>query len=374
MDVTYSLTEAEPARRALAENPLDAEAAARLAGVLEQAPPGDAELDALRDVCRVLNGPCEREDRSDVAPPSRLDRDLHERLVIHPREQQQRHHQLASVLGRVLHMLEGDDIARTVARVTERAAEADYPRLCREAALCADALEVELPPIHIARGEERFCEPLIDRSLFLCIHREWGRDGDAADSGAVLVRELRFLLARSLHHVRSGHTALLQVTPERLESLVLEQLPYLVRAPLKLATRAVGWTRANEAMRKFGDWLPEKSRSQKVAQTMGDILPEKDQETVLPEFVHEWVRCWIQGVEFSADRAGLVVSESLAASCGAILCPRTAGADECRHWEREGLRAVLANGLAGRARTERLRELVRFALSEEYLEHVRSRS
>lgn len=56
-------------------------------------------------------------------------------------------------------MLEGDEIARTVARVTERAAEADYPRLCREAALCADALETDLPPIHIARGEERFCRP-----------------------------------------------------------------------------------------------------------------------------------------------------------------------------------------------------------------------
>lgn len=163
------------------------------------------------------------------------------------------------------------------------------------------------------------------------------------------------------------------MTPERLESLVLEQVPYLVRAPLKLATRAVGWTRANEAMRKIGDWLPEKSRPQRVAQTMGDILPEKDQETVLPEFVHEWVRCWIQGVEFSADRAGFLVSGSLSASCGAILCPTTA-ADECRDWKREGLRGALENGLAGRARAERLRELIRFALSEDYLEHVRSRS
>ena len=40
----------------------------------------------------------------------------------------------------------------------------------------------------------------------------------------------------------------------------------------KFASKAIGWTRANQAVRKVGGLLPEKSAGRRVVTTMGDLL------------------------------------------------------------------------------------------------------
>ena len=131
----------------------------------------------------------------------------------------------------------------------------------------------------------------------------------------------------------------------------------------------MGLSRANLAAKKIGDWLPDNSRTAKVFETVGDILPDKDQETILPEVVHDWVRGWIQGVEYSADRAGFLASGSLhsAITCIAALTPELADA-----WTKVGtVRNLIGESeKLDRAAADRIRELLRFAVSREYLRYV----
>lgn len=362
----------EAARRRLAEAPLDVTAAAALRSALAEAGEGlpAAVRQWLAEVCRILDGgaPWETPAAPERALPV-LTRALREAVVTHPREKQQRHHRLASLLGRVLHMIEGDDAARTVARVTEVADPERFPRLGRLVAECARALELEPPPLHLARGEERLLTAFVDRRPFLCVHVAY--ESELAGGGAALALSdaaLRCAIARQLAHIRAGHVPLLQLSPERLEGMLLDEVPFLIRTPLRAASRAIGWTRANVAARKVGEMLPERSRSRKVARTMGELLPDREQETVLPGAVHRWVRSWLQGVELSADRAGLLLSGSPAAACGTIVSLDPVARDRARAIETGGLRAFLAPaGEADRIIAGRLSELLQFALSSECL-------
>jgi hypothetical protein len=92
---------------------------------------------------------------------------------------------------------------------------------------------------------------------------------------------------------------------------------------------------------------------------------------VLPETVHEWVWSWIQGVEYSADRAGLIVSGSIAASSAAMLRLSPDCAPRMADFLQFGARRLLHDHLnADRPTADRLRELLRFAVSREYLAFV----
>lgn len=306
----------------------------------------------------------------------RLGKGLQESLVLHPRERAQRHHQLASVLGRLLHVLQGDETARAIARVTEKASPEHHPRLHRLSAACSRALEIAPPEIRIARGEELLFLPLVDRSPFLCIHAAWAaappepENAERAHTG-FSTAELLFALGHSLQHVHSHHTALLQLGSECLEALLLDQVPFLVRTPLKFASKAVGATRMNVAVKKVGERLPDRSRSRRVVNALGDLLPDHHQETFLPETVHEWVRAWVLGVEYSADRAGLLLCGSLRTAVSAMLRQSPALAPAVPELKTAGLRAVLLNhGETDRPCADRLRELLRFSLSHSYLEFV----
>jgi hypothetical protein len=379
----------EACRRQLEQDPLNEEAARQLrAHLVAAAAPNDLALAALSEVCNVLDGVgrwaaepaiahhAPRTTHANTTGQRRvLDRTVHEALVIHPRENQERQHQLSSLLGRVLHLLEGNEVARVVATVTEKAAPAAYPRLCEITAACARALEIRPPAIHIARGEERLFTVLLDRAPYLCVHVDFVVEGDAAAGGGLPFRlgeaETCFAVAHQLEHMKGGHAALLQIRPELLENLILDQFPFLVRTPIRLASKALGWTRANVAVKKAGEWLPGQSRTQRVVNTVGSLLPDKDQETVLPEVVHEWVRGWIQGVEYSADRAGLLVSGSVVASCASMLRLSPAYAPQVALYRQAGARRLLQeNADADRPTADRLRELLRFAVSREYLAYV----
>jgi hypothetical protein len=139
-----------------------------------------------------------------------------------------------------------------------------------------------------------------------------------------------------------------------------------------LGTKVLGWTRANRAVKKVGELLPKKSRTQKVVNTVGELLPDAEQETVLPDVVHDWVRSWIQGVEFSADRAGLLLSGSIAASCKALLHLSSDYAPQISDVLQRGARWLLQEKAdVDRATADRLRELLRFVVSEEYLTFVK---
>jgi hypothetical protein len=363
-------------REWLEKDLLNAEAARQLregiTAARAEGQPGESALAALWEVCAVLEGGglwnnATVADRT----PHPLDRAQHESLVIHPRETQERRHKLASLFGRVLHLLEGDEIAQTIARVTEKAKPQTYPQLYRLNEECAKALDVNAPDVRIARGEEMMCNPLVHRSAFLCIHHDFVAEGGVPSPLRLSAAEMRFAVAHSLEHVKNGHASLLQISPERLENLILDEVPFLVRTPIKLASKALGWTRANRAVKKMGELLPKKSRTQKVVNTVGELLPDAEQETVLPEVVHDWVRSWIQGVEFSADRAGLLMSGSVAASCSAMLRLSSDYAPPISDIMQRGARWLLQEKAdTDRATAERLEELMRFAVSEEYLTFI----
>ncbi len=360
----------------LEKDPLNVEAARQLReGIAAEEQRDNPALTALWEMCAVLEGGTLWNSVQVVdQTPRKFDRSLHESLVIHPREKQERRHKLASLCGRVLHLLEGDEGARTIARVTEKAAPQTFPQLCRVADECAQSLEMNAPEIRIARGEERLFTVMVDRSPFLCVHHDFVSEGNVAAPQRLSPAEMRFGVAHNLEHVKGGHAALLQISPERLEDLILEQVPFLVRTPIKLGTKVLGWTRANRAVKKVGELLPKKSRTQKVVNTVGELLPDAEQETVLPDVVHDWVRSWIQGVEFSADRAGLLLSGSLAASCKALLHLSPDYAPQISDVLQHGVRWLLQEKTdVDRATADRLRELLRFAVSEEYLTFVRGK-
>ncbi len=337
---------------------------------------GPRAADALADVCSLLEGH-DLSDRIDRPPrPSKIiDRALHESLVIHPSEKSQRQHKLASVLGRILHLFEGDQTAEAISRVTEQASIETFPDLCSQADACAASLQLKMPRIHIARGEEKLFAPCMDKSPFVCLHLDYvfARPCVQHEERSIHMQpsELRAALGHQFEHIKSGHTPLLQLTDERLEALVLDQVPFLVRAPIRIASKAIGMTGANKAVKKVGDWLPDHSRSQRVVDTFGDLLPDRDQETILPDMVHDWVRSWIRGVEFSADRASLVVSGNAAAACSALIHLSEPFAKHHDLFRRNGLQSMLsADNEDDHAALERLRELVRFALSADYLTYI----
>ncbi len=369
MAVHHNLPSGVDACRAwLEQDVTNAEAAQQLRDSLGEPPHTPAQT-ALAEACAVLDGAGAW--HSAIAPvptPRTLDRTLHESLVIHPREKKERRHKLASLFGRVLHILEGDDVARAIARVTEKATPQTFPQLCQLTTECAKALAVDAPNVRIARGEEHLFTALVDKSPFLCAHYDFVSEGSVAPLLRLSAAEMRFALAHNLEHVKSGHAALLQITPERLEDLILDEVPFLVRTPIRFGSKVLGWTRANKAVKKVGSWLPKKSRTQKVVNTVGELLPDAEQETVLPEVVHDWVRSWIQGVEFSADRAGLLLCGSVQAACAALLRLSPDYAPQASDILQRGARWLLKeNADTDRAAAERLRELLRFAVSEEYL-------
>lgn len=354
----------EECARRLSVQPDDAGAAASLRAAAAASPelaPDTAEaLHELADA--LLGGPAWAPSRArDLRPPP-LGGRLRDQLLLHPREREEGRHRLASALGRVLHLLEGDEIARTVVRVTERAEPAEFPGLCRLRDECSRALDVPPPPVQIARGEEPLFTALLDRAPFLCLHARYAPPGELTPA------ELRFGLGRQCEHVKAGHVALLQVGAERLEGLVLDEVPFLVRTPLKLATRALGWTRANVAVKRVGRMFPEESRSRKVVSTVGDLLPDHQQDTVLPEVVHDWLRRWLQGVELSADRGGLLLCGGPGPALSGLVALTPALAPHLPAALERGLLWLLReHGGADRAASERLLELVRFAVSSEYL-------
>jgi hypothetical protein len=371
----------ESCRSQLEQELLNAEAARQMQAALSRTDvdSGSPEtgrlqraLAAMREVCAVLEGG--RAWPSDVGaarPPQLIDRAEHEALVIHPREKQERRHQLTSLLGRVHHLLEGSELARVVARVTEKAGPQAFPELVALTEDCARALEVETPAIHVARGEEPLFTVMLDRSPFLCVHPAFlvsKYDLSSPNPLCLSGAERRFAVAHQLEHIKGGHAAVLQISPDRLEALVLDQLPFLVRQPVRFAARTIAWTRANEAVKKAGERLPDESRTRRVIDTVGTLLPDRNQETILPEAVHDWLRAWIQGVEYSADRAGLLLTGSLSPACAALLRLTPNLAAQPPLLRERGARWLLQQRAdAGRPTIDRLYELLRFALSPEYL-------
>jgi hypothetical protein len=163
----------------------------------------------------------------------------------------------------------------------------------------------------------------------------------------------------------------MQISPDRLEALVLDQLPFLVRQPVRFAARTIAWTGANEAVKKVGERLPHRSRTRRVIDTVGTLLPDREQETILPEVVHDWLRAWIQGVEFSADRAGLLLTGRIAPACTALLRLAPGLAAQLPLLQERGARRLLQESSgAARPTADRLHELLRFALSPEYLAFI----
>lgn len=331
----------------------------------------------VREVCDVLHQGVsagvllKRERRLPL-----LGKNLRESLIIHPREKEQRHHQLASLLGRVMHLLQGDATARAILRVTERATPESYPAVLRLTGACGRALELPAPDVRIARGEDPLFVALVDRTPYLCLHRDWiDRSAPSTSARLLTTAELLFALGRAIAHIKSGHTALLQLGSECLETLVLDQVPFLVRTPLKLAGKAAGAARINVAVKRMGSMLPDQSRGRRAVDTLGNLLPDKEQETFLPETVHEWVRSWVQGVEYSADRAGFLLAGSTRAAISAMLALSPALSEAAAGTPDTGLAAFLTtHGDRDRSTADRARELLRFALSLRHLDFVAAQS
>jgi hypothetical protein len=365
----------EEARAALEIDPLDADAASQLRAALGPVWVPDAALDTLVEVCGLLDGGPRWPDADpSTAPPPALDPGLYDALVIHPREKEERRHRFASLVSRVLHLLEGDPTARTVAAVTEKAAPAAFPRFCRLVEECAGWSRVQpSPAARVARGEEKPFTVLVDDAPFLYVHLAYI---DEAPGGNPLPPpQLRFAVARLLQHVRGGHAALMQLSAERLETMVLNEVPFVFRVPVKVATKAVRWMRVRSAVKWVGGWFRPKSRTHRVVDTVGEMLPDRDQETVLPQMVHDWLWSWVEGVEFSADRAGLLACGNPAVACTAALSVERAWAERLPEARQRGLRRLIAeHGESDCLTADRLRELLRFALSEGYLAHARERA
>src|SRR5262249_3959427 len=139
-----------------------------------ETPPPERVLASLGATAAVLDGSgLAALLATPASVPGVIDRTTHEALVIHPREKQQRQHKAASLMARLLHALEGNVVAHTVARVAEKARLHNYPNLCQWTAECAWALEIDAPDTYVAHGEERLFLPLIDKQAFLCIHRNY---------------------------------------------------------------------------------------------------------------------------------------------------------------------------------------------------------
>lgn len=353
----------EQHRAALEQDPTNVDAASSLRLLLAESDGRlhPAMMRELRTWLEVMIGPWPRPFVvGDAASAPRIPDAVQEELLVHPREREGRQHQYASVFGRVLHLLEGDDLSRSVLSVTEEAVGPEYAPLRREVERCAHTLGTPAVPIHIARGRQAVARCLVDADHYLLLHLS------LIDPSGTPLSELerRFLVARLLRHQKSGHAPLLQITPERLEGLVLDQVPLLVRAPLKLATRAVGRTGMNEWARRAADRLPDQSRSKSWMQTVGELLPDKEQETLLPGQVHTWVRGWIRGVELTADRAGLLLCGDLPSAVTTLIRLSTGS---------PATPTPLQRSLAETKENvpelvDRLRELMRFAISLPYLE------
>lgn len=357
--------ELEKWRSRLEDDPLDILAAAELRTALAAGAtaPAAPALGALVDVLDGASGP-----EVTLPAPSVLPRSTLQDLLTHPREREERQHLFASLAGRLLHLLEGHETARAVTLYCETPGPTRQPLMGIHLELCR-ALDFEEPvEIRLAAGSEPVFAPFLDRAPVLLIHRSFLPEASASTPTA----ELRFLLARSLAHVRRGHTALLQLGPERLENVLLDSLPLKASGPIRLAARAVGSIGVGDAARKAAGWLPERLPGRKAVRALAELLPERGQETVLPDSVHDWVRGWIQGVELTADRIGLLLGGGIRGAASGILRQ----SDALRSYAGDampGLRDLLSTGGdLDRLSVERIRELLRFAASRPYLDYVSS--
>src|SRR5688500_4686936 len=128
--------EIEVLRARIEIDPLNAEMLGELREALRPGGGKPGVLGTLVDACEAIDGGARAES---VVKPIRkpLSKAEHEGLVVHPREKQERHHKLASLLGRVLHLLQGDESARTVTRVCESGTDKNYPALDSANKACA---------------------------------------------------------------------------------------------------------------------------------------------------------------------------------------------------------------------------------------------
>jgi hypothetical protein len=365
-------------RPLLEQNLLNGEAARQMREALGEHRPADPALAALWEVCAVLYGgsrwrPADVPER----PLPILEPPIHDALVLHPRESQQRQHLVASWGARMLLLLDRSDMARGIARVTEKAIPQTHPQLTHLTGECSRALQVPEPDIHVARGTERLFAPFTDKTPFLCIHQDYlsepaGGNGRQA-AHYLSPPEMRFALAHQMEHIRGKHVALLQLSPEQMEGMLMDLVaPKLLQTPIRLAKSAWSWAQVNTVVKKVADKLPGKSITQRAVAKVEEYLPDEDRETILPETAHAWVRGWIQGVEYSADRAGLFVSDSVAASCAALLRVSPEYGLQVPDILQHGASWLLQeNANADRGAADRLRELLTFAVSEPYLRFVR---
>jgi hypothetical protein len=360
----------------LEQEPLDANAAR----VLREDLPGQRTppLESLAQVCAILEGGSTWPAESPGSVEGPLGDEEHEDLIRHPQEKNQTHHRWASFFGRALHLMEGNAAARVIEQASEQASSRKYPTLCRLTAHCAGLLGMEIPLVYIGRGSDRAFAVLVNSRPYLYVHRSWlgeprqeesdGEDAPLSDP------ELLFALGRHLELIKGGHVALIQLSPEEMEGLVLDQLPLVVTVPLKVTSKAVGWTGINRAIKSVSGWFSQGSRTQTALNAMGAALPDRDQETILPETALDWVRSWVQALDYTADRAGLLLCGNFASACTTILrlCP--AHAKQLPEIQQRGLRSFLQQkeGL-NQAVAARLRELLRFTFSPGYLSFVARR-
>ena len=257
----------EGCRARLESDPLNAETIGDLRGALAGSGCKPAVLSALNEACSVLDSATH--DDSAVPALKPLSKAEHEAVVVHPREKQERRHKLASLLGRVLHLLQGDLVAKTVTRVCENGSDGAYKSLDSANGACAAFLGIQPPKFYIARGEERLFTAMLDKEAFVCAHYDFVADSERKLTDS----QLRFAVAHQQEHIKNGHAALLQISPERLEALMLDQVPFLFRTPIQLASKAVGLSRANLAAKKIGDWLPDNSRTARCSKRWATSCP-----------------------------------------------------------------------------------------------------
>lgn len=344
----------------LADEPGDADAAHALKSTVLRTE-REATRQVLHEVVTVLEGPGWT-DLAEAAPALRRQADatLQETRILHPLEKEQQQ-QLTSMAVRSLQLMTGSDSAAAVRSVTEPLSALGYPRTSRLLAECAGLLELRQPAAHVLRGSERAFGVRIDQSPFLVIHRDYLDEGPKLTTAAPLEpltrSELRFALGRNLQHIRSGHAAYLQLRPERLAQM-LERVPNVARIPVQL----------NQTLKKLADWLPASSL-QTASSVVSSLLPESEPQ-ILPEGLVEQVRNWLLALEYSADRAGLLVCGSVAAACAGIVRTTAPTAECAPDLIRQGGRALLRRNDLDRGVVLRLRELLRFILSDQYLAFV----
>ena len=365
-------------RPLLEQNLLNGEAARQLREALGETRPAEPTLGALWEVCAVLYGGGRWHVADEpLRPAPVLDQELHDALVLHPRETQQRQHKFASWGARLMLMLDRSDMARGIARATEKAMPQTFPQLTHLIAECARALQIPEPEVHLSRGAERLFAPFTDKKAFLCVHHDYLAEAAVGNGRHAALHlspaELRFALAHQMEHIRDKHVAVLQLSPEQMEGMLLDFVaPRLLQTPIRLVQNAWSWGQVSTMVKKVAEKLPGKAITQRAVATVEGYIPDEDRETILPETAHAWVRGWMQGVEFSADRAGLLVSGSVAASCAALLRLSPEYGPQTPEVLQHGAAWLLQeNANADRGAAERLRELLKFALSEPYLRFVR---